>query len=78
LKYGIKTDFIEIGWGGIDRSHLAQDSDQWRDPVNMKMNPFGAHKRLGTPLEAISTSRTQFRVVSFNYRIYIVLNVTEM
>jgi hypothetical protein len=23
-------DFIEIGWGGMDWTDLAQDKDQWR------------------------------------------------
>jgi hypothetical protein len=28
----------EIGWGGIDWIHLAQDRDQWRALVNIGMN----------------------------------------
>jgi hypothetical protein len=31
-------DLREIGWGGIDCIHLAQDSDQWRALVNTVMN----------------------------------------
>jgi hypothetical protein len=31
-------DLGEIGGGGIGLIHLAQDSDQWRDLVNMVMN----------------------------------------
>jgi hypothetical protein len=27
----------EIGWGGMDWIHLAQDIDQWRAVVNMIM-----------------------------------------
>jgi hypothetical protein len=34
----IKTDLREIGWGGLDRTDLAQDRDQWRALVNMVMN----------------------------------------
>jgi hypothetical protein len=28
----------EIGWGCMERIHLAQDSDQWRFLVNLVMN----------------------------------------
>jgi hypothetical protein len=28
----------EIGWGGMDWIHLAQDRGQWRALVNMVMN----------------------------------------
>jgi hypothetical protein len=28
----------EIGWGGMNRTDLAQDRDQWRALVNMVMN----------------------------------------
>jgi hypothetical protein len=34
----IKMDLTEIGWGGMDWIHLAQDRDQWRALVNMVMN----------------------------------------
>jgi hypothetical protein len=34
----IKMDFREIGWDGMDWINLAQDRDQWRDPVNTVMN----------------------------------------
>jgi hypothetical protein len=30
-------DLREIGWGGMDWIHLAQDIDQWRAHVNMVM-----------------------------------------
>jgi hypothetical protein len=30
--------FREIGWGGMDWIHLAQDRDQWRNLVNTVMN----------------------------------------
>jgi hypothetical protein len=30
-------DVREIGWGGTDWMHLAQDRDQWRALVNMLM-----------------------------------------
>jgi hypothetical protein len=52
LKDDIKSDLTEIGWADMDRIHVSQDSDQWWDPLHMKMNPFGAHKLLETPLEA--------------------------
>jgi hypothetical protein len=28
-------DLREIGWGGVDWIHLAQDKDQWRAVVDM-------------------------------------------
>jgi hypothetical protein len=31
-------DLREIGWGGVDWIHLAQDRDQWRALVNRVMN----------------------------------------
>jgi hypothetical protein len=34
----IKVDLREIGWGGMDWIHLAQDRDQWRALVNTVMN----------------------------------------
>jgi hypothetical protein len=34
----IKMDSREIGWGGMDWIHLAQDRDQWRALVNTVMN----------------------------------------
>jgi hypothetical protein len=33
-----KIDLREIGWGGMDWSHLAQDKDRWWALVNMVMN----------------------------------------
>jgi hypothetical protein len=30
-------DLKEIGWGGMDWIHLAQDMDQWMALVNMVM-----------------------------------------
>jgi hypothetical protein len=35
----IKIDIREIGWGGMDWIHLAQDRDRWRALVKMVMNP---------------------------------------
>jgi hypothetical protein len=35
---GIKMDFREIGWGGVEWIHLAQDRDRWRAVVNAVMN----------------------------------------
>jgi hypothetical protein len=34
----IKMDLREIGWGGMDWIHMAQDRDQWRALVNTVMN----------------------------------------
>jgi hypothetical protein len=34
----IKMDFEEIGWGGVEWIHLAQDRDRWRGVVNAMMN----------------------------------------
>jgi hypothetical protein len=34
----IKMDFREIGWGGMDWIHVAQDRDQWRAVMNTVMN----------------------------------------
>jgi hypothetical protein len=35
---GIKMDLREIGWGGVEWIHLAQDRDRWRAVVNAGMN----------------------------------------
>jgi hypothetical protein len=34
----IKMDLREIGWGGMDWIHLAEDRDKWRDLVNTVTN----------------------------------------
>jgi hypothetical protein len=34
----IKMDLREIGWGGMDCIHLAQDRNQWRALVNTVMS----------------------------------------
>jgi hypothetical protein len=34
----IKMDLKEIGWGGMNWIHLAQDRYQWRALVNMVIN----------------------------------------
>jgi hypothetical protein len=31
-------DLREIGWGGVEWIHLAQDRDRWRAVVNAVMN----------------------------------------
>jgi hypothetical protein len=35
---GIKMYLREIGWGGVEWIHLAQDRDRWRAVVNVVMN----------------------------------------
>jgi hypothetical protein len=35
---GIRIDLEEIGWGGVEWIHLAQDRDRWRALVNAVMN----------------------------------------
>jgi hypothetical protein len=35
---GIKMDLREIGWGGVEWIHLAQDRDHWWAVVNAVMN----------------------------------------
>jgi hypothetical protein len=35
---GIKMDLREIGWGGVEWIHVAQDIDRWRAVVNTVMN----------------------------------------
>jgi hypothetical protein len=37
-KRGWELDVREMGRGGMDWIHLAQDTDQWRVLVNMAMN----------------------------------------
>jgi hypothetical protein len=36
----------EVGWGGMDRIHMAQDRGRWRGLVNTIMN-LGFHKTSG-------------------------------
>jgi hypothetical protein len=36
---GIKMDLREMGWGGVEWIHVAQDRDRWRAVVNAVMNP---------------------------------------
>jgi hypothetical protein len=43
----IKLDLRDIGWGGMDWTDLAQDSDQWRTLVNTVMN-LRVRKMLGS------------------------------
>jgi hypothetical protein len=38
LEDNIKTNIKKIGWGSMDRIHLAQDKDKRRDLVNTAMN----------------------------------------
>jgi hypothetical protein len=39
----IKIDLREIGWNGMDWIDLAQDRDQWRSLVNLRV-PLNAGK----------------------------------
>jgi len=34
----IRTDLTEMGWEGVDWTHLAQDGDQWWAVVDTTMN----------------------------------------
>jgi hypothetical protein len=42
---GIKMDLREIGWGGVEWIHLAQDGNRWRAVVNAVMNLWGLAPR---------------------------------
>jgi hypothetical protein len=35
----IKMDLQEVGCGGVDRIHLAQDKDRWQAHANVVMKP---------------------------------------
>jgi hypothetical protein len=37
-KDGIRMALREIGWGGVEWIHLAQERDRWRAVVNAVMN----------------------------------------
>jgi hypothetical protein len=39
LKFNIKMDLVETGWGCVDSIGLAQDRDKWRALVNAAMQP---------------------------------------
>jgi hypothetical protein len=39
-EVGMKMDLREIGWGGVEWIHLAQERDGWRALVNAVMNPW--------------------------------------
>jgi hypothetical protein len=38
VENNTKMDLREIGWGGMDWIHLAQDKEKWRALVNTVMN----------------------------------------
>jgi hypothetical protein len=40
----IKWILKEVGWGGVEWIHLAQDRDQWKALVNMIMKFSGSIK----------------------------------
>jgi hypothetical protein len=37
-EYNIKIELVEIGFGGVEWIHLAQDRDRWRILVNKAIN----------------------------------------
>jgi len=37
-KNNIRMDLRGIGWEVVDWTYLADDSEQWRTPLNTKMN----------------------------------------
>jgi hypothetical protein len=37
-KDGVRMDLREIGLGGVEWIHLAQNRDQWQAVVNVEMN----------------------------------------
>jgi hypothetical protein len=65
--HNIKMDPREIGWGGMDRTDLAQDRDQWRALVNTVMNlriPHNSGKFLSSCTIGGFSRRAQLREVS--------------
>ena len=40
----IKIDVKDTGWGGVDRTNLAQDGDRWWAVVSTVINPLGCIK----------------------------------
>jgi hypothetical protein len=38
MMENIRMHLRELGWGGVDWIHVAQDRDQWRALVNTVMN----------------------------------------
>jgi hypothetical protein len=63
----IRMDLREIGWGGMDWIHLAQDRDQCRALVNTVMNlqvPLNVVKFLSSWAIGRSSRRTQLHTVS--------------
>jgi len=45
-EYNIRTDLKKIGWEGVDRIHLAEDTVQCRAHVKTVLN-LRVHKRQG-------------------------------
>jgi hypothetical protein len=50
----IRIDLREIGWGGVDCIHLAQDPDQWWALVNKVMNELSGSIKGGEFLDHLS------------------------
>jgi hypothetical protein len=47
----IRMDLRQIGWGGVDWIHVAQDREQWRALANTVMNlrvPYDVEKLLSS------------------------------
>jgi hypothetical protein len=34
----VRVDLVQVGWGYVDRTGLAQDRDMWRALVNLVLN----------------------------------------
>jgi hypothetical protein len=59
-EYGIKMDLREIGWGGVEWIHLAQDRDRLRAVVNAVTN-----LRVLAPRSYLSMSELKMLLYSF-------------
>jgi hypothetical protein len=62
----IEMDLRELGWGGVDWIHLAQDRDQWRALVNIVKNlwvPKNVEKFLNSSTIGSFSRRAQLHEV---------------